>query len=316
MSIKDKIGRGMQSWGLLAGAGVLGVVAFFASSRYLESKERQMEEMLAAQQETRVDVVVASTDINPGTVIGAQNMAIASVPVSNLSAAAVTPDQFGRFENKVLTARMSSGEPLLDHFVSGLGAERFSDLLQEGERAVTIPVDDLKSNDGMLTYGDRVDLLLLIKDQEASGQSESGQSLHPLLEDVRVLAVGKAALVSREADYTADQEFDGGELSYSTLTVGVNTEQAARLLLARDLGNVVVMLRNREDRGPLTASVLSGEALLGGNETAGSYEFISPSTAEAGTLKPRLRRIASSERDEVEVSEAAAPAAGVGAMAP
>ena len=200
MSFTDKLRSGAQSWGLLAGATVLGLLAFFASTWYLQRRSQLMEDDLLAQQGEKRQIVVATTPLAPGAIVGADNMALAEAPVANLSEQAVGPDAFGAFEGKVLTRPMSPGEPLLNHFVAGFSVERFSDLLLEGERAVTISVDSIMSNDGMLVYGDRVDLMLLVAVEAADAGERKPDTLVPLLQNVRVLAVGQRALVTRDAD--------------------------------------------------------------------------------------------------------------------
>lgn len=303
MSTVEKLRAGARSWGMLAGALALGGLAFLVSSWYLAQRQARMEQDLLAKQGEKRQVVVATMALQPGETIGGQNMAIAMIPVVNLSEQAVTPDEFNLFDGKVLTTRMSAGEPLLNHFVAGLGAERFSDLLRDGERAVTIQVDELKSNDSMLTFGDRVDLLLMLEDEKADAGQKKPSTLVPLLENVRVLATGKRALVTREADLSGVQETSGSELNYSTITVGASAEDAARLLLARGLGEIVVLMRSRNDERPLNSTLLSREGLLTGASSAGAYEFFSGSNRDSGNLRSLLRQVSSTPtRDKPETS--------------
>lgn len=296
MSVKDKLATAGRSWGLLVAALALGAIAFWGSSYYLSSREQALTDELMSQLEERRQVVVATMDLAPGSVVSPQNMAVASVPVGHLSAAAVTPDLFDSYAERVLIAPMSPGEPLLHHFVAGDFAERFSDLLEPGERAVTLPIDEIKSNDGLLELGDRVDLLL-VTGQGSGKQNET--ELVPMVENVRVLATGRMPLATREADLAGgdpDNEFAG----YSTVTVGVSADQATQLLLAKDLGDIVVLLRNREDTEALQATALSAERILGGARTD-AYEYFSGSQAQAGALTRSTRVVA-------RPSEAARPA--------
>ncbi|HVJ61912.1 MAG TPA: Flp pilus assembly protein CpaB [Tahibacter sp.] len=285
----DKVRAGARSWGLLAGALVLGLMAFAMSAWYLQRRQVAIENELMGQQGERRQVVVALTELKPGVVISSQNMAVGEVPVKHLSAAAVTPEEFKMFDGKVLTSAMSEGEILLNHFVSGIGAERFSDLLTEGERAVTIQVDEVKSNENMLIFGDRVDLLLLTEQADENDSLKKNKVLNPLVENVRVLAVGRHALATRDADLASAQSLDG--LAYSTLTVGVTVDDASRLLLGRDLGTIVVMMRNRADTKALDGRLLDRAGLLAGGSSGrrGGFEFFSGSQLESGTLRAQIR---------------------------
>jgi pilus assembly protein CpaB len=291
MSVAEKLRSGAKSWGLLGGAIILGMLAFFASTWYLQRRSSAIENEWFAMQGEKRSVVVASVPLTPGAILGADNMAAAEVPVINLSEQAVGVDYFGDYEGKVLITPMSAGEPLLSHFVAGTSAERFSDLLREGERAVTIPVDEIISNDGMLMHGDRVDLMLLIKkESQGTGQQEP-DSLAPLLQNVRVLSVGKRALVTRDADFSGEMQDPSSDGSYTNLTIGVTADNAARLLLARNLGSITVMLRNRGDQKPFESQLLSRDGLLTGNPDAGTFEFFSGSQVSDGKLKLTVQTV-------------------------
>lgn len=288
MSLKEKLAAAGRSWGLLVAALVLGVLAFVGSSYYLESRERALSDELFSQLEERRPVVVATVELAPGAVVSPQNMAVANVPVSHLSASAVTPDLFDHYAEKVLIAPMSPGEPLLHHFIAGDYAERFSDLLEPGERAVTLPIDEIKSNDGLLQLGDRVDLLLVAG---ANNGKASETELVPMVENVRVLATGRVPLVTRSADLpNEDAEADFG-IGYSTVTVGVTADQATQLLLAKGLGDIVVLLRNRSDTAALEATALSAERMLGGARSD-AYDYFSGSQSDAGSLARSTRLVA------------------------
>jgi pilus assembly protein CpaB len=288
MSVKDKLAAASRSWGLLAAAIALGALAFWGSSYYLESRERALTDELFSQLEERRPVVVATAELMPGAVVSPENMAVANVPVGHLSASAVTPDQFDSFAEKVLIAPMSPGEPLLHHFVAGDYAERFSDLLKPGERAVTLQIDEIKSNDGLLQLGDRVDLLLVTG---KGGGRQSDTELVPMVENVRVLATGRMPLATRDADLPGGDPENDLAAGYSTVTVGVSADQATQLLLAKDLGDIVVLLRNREDTDALQASALSAERVLGGARND-AYEYFSGSQSEAGALTRSTRLVA------------------------
>lgn len=304
----DKVRAGARSWGLLAGALVLGLLAFAMSAWYLQRRQVAIENELMGQQGERRQVVVALTDLKPGVVISSQNMAVGEVPVKHLSTSAVSPEEFKMFDGKVLTSAMGEGEILLNHFVSGIGAERFSDLLAEGERAVTIQVDEVKSNENMLIFGDRVDLLLLTEQADENDSLKKNKVLNPLVENVRVLAVGRHALATRDADLTGTQTLDG--LAYSTLTVGVSVDDASRLLLGRDLGTIVVMMRNRADTKALDGRLLDRAGLLAGGSAGrrGGFEFFSGSQMESGTLRAQIRPYVRPRAPAPETG--AAPAAG------
>ncbi len=291
MAIVEKVRSGARSWGLLGGAVVLGLLAFFVSTWYLQRRSRAIEDELFAMMGEKRQVVVATMPLAPGAVIGPENMAIAEIAIANLSEQAAGPEAFADFEGKVLTTPMSPGEPLLSHFVAGTSAERFSDLLLEGERAVTISVDQIMSSDGMLIYGDRVDLMLLIDEDSQGAGEQKPDTLLPLLQNVRVLSVGKRALVTRDADLSNDAQNPDVDETYSTLTVGVSADAAARLLLARDLGSITVMLRNRTDKSPFDSQLLARDSLFSSNPDADTFEYYAGSQVDNGKLKLSVQSV-------------------------
>lgn len=278
-----------MSWGVLLAALLMGGAAFWLSSHYLGQQEAALRQNVLGGLGDSRQVVVAARHLEPGDVAGPDTMALARVPAGNLSAAAVTPEMFGDFAGRVLKQFMSPGEPLLAHFVSGDVISRFSDLLGLDERAVTLQVDELNSNARMLTSGDYVDIYLLLEPpQEAKSgvAADRGKMLLPLRERVRILSVGRMPLLSLEQDFVVAADGHEGE-HYATVTVGVPREDAARLTLANDLGELVFMLRNTADEQinddpPLDRHLLWADLVSGEGR---SIQFYSASNSENGVMQ-------------------------------
>lgn len=278
----------VKSWGVLIVAIVLGGATFWLSSLYLQSREDALRERILGEGEEMREAVVANEDLARGAVANGESMAIALVPAKHLSGAAVSPDRFSLFEGQAINQPMSRGEPLLEHFVSGKAIDRFSDLLAQGQRAVTLEVDEIQSNAGMLTAGDYVDIFTLMDPPNGAGSAQDSDNfLLPILQQVRVLSIGTSPLVSREQDFVRYPP--GGEFeSYATVTVGVDREDAARLILAGDLGDLVFMLRNNGDReqadnNPLDKTLLLRDLML--SETALIEYYLSSNSAN-GVVRP------------------------------
>ncbi|MFO1427983.1 MAG: Flp pilus assembly protein CpaB [Steroidobacteraceae bacterium] len=120
--------------------------------------------------------------------------------------------------------------------------------MQPGARAVTVPVDEVSSQGGLVRPGDRVDLMLT---EERQDDGERCVSIRPLLESVRVLATGRA---TREPGTAAGNPDSGSERwtadSYSTMTLDVTPDQAQQLAAGQRLGDIVPMLRGEGDLAP------------------------------------------------------------------
>ncbi|MGZ9899910.1 Flp pilus assembly protein CpaB [Shewanella gaetbuli] len=276
-----------SSWFMLIIAILIAVMAFWLANNYLENKEQTLKSQFEDMEPDTVAVVVASADIAVGEVISAANMAIASVSAEHLSTAVISPEAFGQFEGQVVKYSMSAGEPLLSHYVSGLGIESFSDLLREGERAVTLDIDELNSASGMLLPGDVVDLLLVSDTpNEGDDLAQPSKQIQPLIQKVTILSVDNVSLVSQSQDFRM-YGYDKNFLEYSTVTVGVKYADAAKVQLAKNLGEIVFMLRNSQDQSIASNQAITSEFSHGSNHrVAGRYMLYTSSHAANGEIKP------------------------------
>jgi len=282
-----KQGSPVKGWGLLLIALVIAAGAFWLATRYLTNKEGLLREQIIGEKSATSSYVVASVDLLPGDIIGPENMAVAKIVSDNISAFAITPDVFDSYNGQVIKYPMSAGEPLLSHFVAGLGIERFSDLLEKNERAITLEIDNLSSASGMLVAGDYVDLMLVM-DVDDDESINSAKNLRPLLQDVRVLAVDALPLVSKQQDFVA---LNTAVQSYSSVTVGLGFSDASKLVLARDVGDIVFMLRNKHDRHLHDANLITQLDLNSTSGSSKSYQFYSSSNSKQGVIAPTTKNI-------------------------
>lgn len=271
------------SWGVLCLALVAGGAAFWLSHDYLNNQEASLRERLLGGSSEMRQVVVAMAPVRAGDVIGPHNMAMAEVGRKHLSAASVTPDFFHLYEGQIVRHDMSPGEPLLDHFVAGDAISRFSELLGNGERAVTVQVGELTSSAGMLTTGDYVDLFLMTSEPKLTGGPQNEKSLLLLRERVRILSVGQDSLRSREQDFTIPEQ---GLDRYATVTIGVPREDAARIALAEQLGDMVFMLRGPNDKLIHGDELLSQSSLWQQLAQTRGTQYFTNATNSSGALIP------------------------------
>ncbi|WP_179105653.1 Flp pilus assembly protein CpaB [Vreelandella utahensis] len=304
------------SWTVLILAGVAGIVALGLTKVYLDQKEAELrEQYTSGESEKRYMVVVATDSIDPGDVASPRNLRGQAVPGKHLPATAVTVEQFkqGDVEGRVINQPMRPGEPLLSSFLAGGAIDRFSDLLKPGERAVTLEVDQIASNAGMLEMGDYVDLYVRTEGSEvqpattgAQSGGDDGEKLVPLRDRVRVLSVGRQPLRTRDQDFVSRSRGGrngqrsgvlGGDSSassrrdrYATVTVALKEEEAARVALAREAGDLVFMLRNTNDEGKGIQQMVDEQSIweaVSGRQEAGSrVTFYAPSQAEGFMIRP------------------------------
>jgi pilus assembly protein CpaB len=120
------------------------------------------------------------------------------------------------------------GELILAAKVTGPGQRAsLSALLDEGNKAVTVRVDDVRGVAGFVLPGDRVDVVLIRQE----GQSAS-QFSDILVQHVKVLAV----------DQIINERQDKPTVA-KAVTLEVTTEQAQKILLASNVGKLSLILR-------------------------------------------------------------------------
>jgi pilus assembly protein CpaB len=145
------------------------------------------------------------------------------------------------FNGAVARRTIFAGEPLTQGSVVKPGEGGFmSAVLQQGYRAVSLPVNATTGNAGFIFPGDHVDLILTHAIQNMSGQSFVSETF---VENVRVLAV--------------DQMLDNPEnkaLLAKTVTLEVVPRQAEAINVALEMGKISLALRSiAADAQPQTA---------------------------------------------------------------
>lgn len=270
-----------QSWGLLLIALVLGVIAFFITSVYLNNKEQSIREQILGGKTEKTQAVVATKDLGPGETVGSANMAIALVEAEHLSQFAVSPAEFEKYEGQVLKIPLSRGEPLLTHSVVGDEIDRFSELIEPGNRAVTIEVDSLSSNSGLLVVGDFVDIVVSGEFKTAVSEDTTDAYL-PLFQKIKVLAIDRDPLQSLEQEYRHDlaQNVKNPEnrIDHDAVTLAIDQNDANLLAFAAEVGEIKFFLRNSEDEGVEVPDVVTNSSFnidSQDNTMTGTYLFMS-----------------------------------------
>ncbi|MFG0450329.1 Flp pilus assembly protein CpaB [Shewanella algae] len=235
------------NWILLLVAIALGGVAAFATKSYFEQREAELRAELSDSDVVMADVLVANQPLEKGMIISEQNMTVRQIRADIVPLEAYHPSQFGEVVGKMLLHPMAPGRPLLTAYVPGHGVSKFSDMLDEGQRAVTIEIDVINSTAGMLVPSDHIDLLLAY-DEPLGDNNNNRKKLQLLLEDVTVLATGRRS--QEVPDELADTLFED-PASYNTVTLALSVDDAARVSLARNKGSFVTLLRNQQETLPL-----------------------------------------------------------------
>lgn len=232
----------------------LGIVAAGLGWYYLKSREQQIQQGLISEAESkRTEVVVPVRPLIPGMTLAPDMVAKRSVPTEYLNRDAIVPSDIDEYMGRKVTVAVSEGRPLLGSFFV-TPSKLFSEELEPGVRAITIPVDEISSISGMLRAGDHVDFLFIGSEEQSAGKSNGETLVVPLLQDLVVRATGQITSEQFAEMRKRPEGVDGGEAyrrSYTTVTVAVKPLDAQKLILAQRMGKLVAALRNPEDNQKL-----------------------------------------------------------------
>jgi pilus assembly protein CpaB len=179
-----------------------------------------------------------------------------------------------------LTRPLRAGEVVLRSAIESPEAGTLAGLVEPGERALTIPVDEASGAAGLLSPGDFVDLMVVLRDESATGTALA--RVHPLLQAVQVLATGHA-LRARGSHGAAPGAGPGGlpadDGNYATITLRLHPDEAQRVLLAQKLGELSVSLRPAGESQLVALAPLGRENLFPGSPSSAPQAHRAPRPA-------------------------------------
>lgn len=204
---------------------IMGGTAAFLARDWLAS--HASTEVVQAPTST---VVVAVAPLAFGAAITTDNVTEVAWPANMVPEGAFTKVQdLLKDGRRVVLSPLSKNEPVLHAKVTEPGQRAsLSTLIEEGKRAVTVSVDDVRGVAGFIFPGDFVDIVLT-----RTNNSEGPQSFSEvILQHVKVLAIDQFAGNQQEKPTIA-----------KAVTVEVTSEQSLKILLATNIGRLSLVLR-------------------------------------------------------------------------
>lgn len=197
-------------------------------------------------------IYVATHNINLGDPIDASMLSLDEWPKDKVPRGAIS--NLKDLEGRRPRTAIIEGEPILEGKLLAAGqiADPIS-AIKKGMRLKTIAVDAEKSAAGLLKPGDRVDVQLYVK-KDARNDVNSAKS-KIILQNIRVFAV----------DQAVQRGTDGGDEKAIAKTVSLmlTPEQASKLALAEQIGEISLVPRNPDDEETAGWSEYTVEDLLG-----------------------------------------------------
>lgn len=224
-----------------------GLAAVYLAQNYIDQEVSQHKNKIDEQYKP-IKIVVAKRSLQRGEILNSSLLAIRHVPSAFVHGDAIRPGEVDSILGHRLVYSLNQGESMLSTHVAYSKGDTFSNLIDDGKRAITFPVDVLSSMTGMMAPGDLIDLLVTLKDGDT-------EKTFPMLTSVLVMATGT------EIDEIGVAQVEANK--YQTITLHVTPEEAAMITHANNEGDITVLLRSRSDNKQLAMSAVTKNTLLG-----------------------------------------------------
>jgi pilus assembly protein CpaB len=182
-----------------------------------------------------VPVYVATANININDEVTKDRVKLEDWPADK-----VHPDALGKWEDidgRLTNVMILQGELILNAKLLAKGdtGDVASNQIPKGFRAVAVRVDDVTSSGSLVRPGDRVDLLVHIRQNPSKGIPE--EVTKTFLQDIKVFAVNDEIV----------RQPNGEKVAARTISLLVLPDQAQLVTLATELGNIRLVLRGNDD---------------------------------------------------------------------
>jgi pilus assembly protein CpaB len=232
-----------------------------------------------------VDVLVAAHNLPAGTLMKEEDFTQRAVPSANVPQGALTntPDVRANLRGALLRRYLDPGSTLLSGDILRPRDRGFlAAVLTPGARAVSVGVDAITGDGGLIWPGDRVDLILTQELSEKDAPLARRIVGETVMGDVRVVAVDQS--IAQGAVATGDSAT--GRLA-RTVTLEMSSQQAERAVVAERLGRITLSIRAAD--GMANAPAPHGAVYSGDVSTALTDE-LSPSASRMRVIEGKDAR--------------------------
>lgn len=238
-------------------------------------------------------IVVASKDVDPGAVLGPDNLQAIAWPSGAVPAGALK--DINKTQGRVAATLIFTGEPILEAKLAREGASGgLSSVLSQGKRAITIQANEIVGVAGYIRPGSRVDIMVNTRDGKDAALSKI------VLENILVLATAQ----DDKRDQTKPKVV-------SAITLEVDPHQAEKIDVARSIGTLSMVLRNSLDNAAVQTVGATRDDLM----ASAAISAASAPQALPGAAKPVAAKAATSKGKPV-AKKAGNGSAPVAAAAP
>ena len=267
--------KNTRSMAMLVIALVAGLAAVVLAAKWVQQQSQNGGNKLA----------VAMVDMQLGSRISPEMIQMVDWPSSSVPVGAFSDPK--ELDGRVAKMTLARGEPLLESKLAPVGSRGgLSALVGEGQRAITVRVNDVIGVAGFALPGNYVDIMVNTQESGKKANDRDYAISKIVLEHILVLAVAQEA----GRDETKPKVVNA-------VTLEVSPEQAEKIDLARSVGTLSLVLRNQIDPNLSKTAGATKDSLL-------QTLFVPPPAKPAEVIKPApMRRAAAPARssDCVEV---------------
>jgi pilus assembly protein CpaB len=224
---------------------VLGFLAWRLSQRPPAPPATAAVSLVKNEQKPTVPVVVAAKPMVSGARIEADALKVEQWPILPAQGHA----NFDGLVGQYVRLDISQGQPVTDALlVKGLSTH-----LQPGERAVTIPVDEVSGVQNRVQPGDAVDLFYVLD----RGAEVPGSQTRLLQARVPVLAYGTQSVEGAQPSSADNKSRNNAPPAPRNAVLAVPVDKVNELLLAARSGRLMMALRSPQDTSMPDASLFT-----------------------------------------------------------
>jgi len=257
---------------LVIALGAAGFTAYFAQNWLMaqrEAMDSQATKQEIVQEIPTDEILVAKENLPTGSFVKAESLVWQPWPKEGIKEEYLVKGIGSEkdLEGAVVRMHLLAGEPITASRVIHPGDRGFlAAVLEEGKRAVSVPVDATTGIAGFVFPGDWVDVILTfrttVKDESDDDKNETRFFSETLLTNVRVLAIDQKV-----------ESVDGAAQVAKTATLEVTGKQAEKIAIAMSIGNLSLSLRSLvKNEEPPAAADEAAEAVADEDSAATSKE--------------------------------------------
>ena len=194
---------------------------------------RVISQVVTARSDQSVPIVVATANLGLADTVTRQHIKLVTFPKASVPAGAIL--SLEEAEGRFVRSSIVAGEPLLNAKLAPELAGKsgiMPMLIPEGQRGVTIRLDEAMRESGFVMPSSRVDVLVSMP--KAPGSDEKIAKV--ILQDVTVLAAGQIVEMK-----------DNKPVTSTTITLALTPAQVERLAVAQSDGRLMLVQRNLRD---------------------------------------------------------------------